>query len=211
MDICDYRSTIRQRRGDAEMLNDHLQHMRLSRRQVLIGAAAAAFIGRPGRSIGAELSEDGLYQQPWFLQSFLDLREDLKGAKAAGKTFVALWELKGCPFCKLLHTVNFANPTIARYAEANFAFLQLNIVGSRPVTDFDGRTYSEKQLAERHAIEGTPTLQFFHEDGAGNGEELGRTQYLKPESFYGMLRFVREKGYEDGPFDEWILTHPAQL
>ena len=193
------------------MKNDELQRMRLSRRQVLIGGAAAAFIGRPARSIAAELSEDGLYQQPWFLQSFLDLREDLQGAKAADKTFVVLWELKGCPFCKLLHMENFANPTIARYAESNFAFLQLNFIGSRPVTDFDDRTLPEKQLAERYAIEGTPTLQFFHEDGAGNAEELGRTQYLKPESFYGMLRFVREKGYETRPFDEWISAHPAQL
>jgi len=136
------------------MRNNELQPMRLSRRQVLIGGAAATFIGWPGRSIGAELSEDGLYQQPWFLQSFLDLREDLQGARAADKTFVVLWELKGCPFCKLLHTENFANPTIAGYAESNFAFLQLNFIGSRPVTDFDGRTLSEKQLAERYAIEG---------------------------------------------------------
>jgi len=30
----------------------------------------------------AVLGDDGLYEQPWFLQSFLDLREDLEEAAA---------------------------------------------------------------------------------------------------------------------------------
>ena len=33
----------------------------------------------------AALSEDGLHVQPWFLQSFLDMREDVNEAAAEGK------------------------------------------------------------------------------------------------------------------------------
>lgn len=183
----------------------------LSRRHFLAASVAFGVQAAFPSAHGAELSEDGLYIQPWFLQSFLDLREDLKGAITAGKTFAILWEMKGCPYCKLLHTQNFANPTISGYAKANFDILQLNLLGSRPITGFDGRKTPEKELAAIYGVEGTPTMQFFHKREDGTAEELGRTQYLKPEEFFGMLRFVRQKGYESMPFDEWLKANPAKI
>jgi thioredoxin-related protein len=182
----------------------------LSRRSFIGACAAASFFAVPAFGKEPQLSEDGLYQQPWFLQSFLDLREDFQGTQASGKSFVLLWELKGCPYCKLLHTVNFANPKIAAYARENFDFLQLNIIGSRPVTDFDGTELPEKALAERYQVEGTPTLQFFI-PGSGGTQEAGRTKYLKPAEFLGMLHFVREKGYESMPFDSWLRANPQTI
>lgn len=184
----------------------------LSRRHFLAGTVIAAAFSAIGRSAhGAELSEDGLHLQPWFLESFLELKEDLSAAKANGKVFVLLWELKGCPYCKLLHEHNFANATTADYVKANFDVLQLNLVGSRGVTDFDDKELPEKELAVRYGIRGTPTLLFFTESEDGAATEVGRTEYLKPEKFYGMLRFVREKGYETMPFDEWLKANPASI
>lgn len=183
----------------------------LSRRSFLAGSAAALVIPITVRAASVEVSEDGLYQQPWFLQSFLDLREDFQDAQASGKIFAVLWELKGCPFCKLLHTVNFANPKINAYAKENFEILQLNLIGSRPVTDFDGTELPEKAMAERHRIEGTPTLQFFIKDEAKGAIEAGRTNYLEPAEFLGMLRFVREQAYEKMPFKEWLRANPQSI
>ena len=54
------------------------------------------------------MTGDGLYREPWFLQSFLNLAEDLETAQSAGKRFAIMWELKGCPYCKETHFVNFA-------------------------------------------------------------------------------------------------------
>lgn len=182
-----------------------------TRRSFLAGVAALALMA-PGRhAAGAELSEDGLYHEPWFLQSFLALKEDFEGAKANGKTFAVLWELKGCPLCKLMHTVNFAAPKIAAYARENFEILQLNVIGSRPVTDFDGTELPEKEMAARHKIEGTPTMQFFAEDAALGVREAARAKYLEPAEFLGMLRFVREKGYERMSFDAWLKANPPSL
>jgi thioredoxin-related protein len=182
-----------------------------SRRHFLAGSAIVATFAMIGSASGAELSEDGLHQQPWFLQSFLDLSEDLQAAQANEKIFVVLWELKGCPYCKLLHDQNFANATITEYAKENFDFLQLNLIGSRPVTDFDGQEVPENEFAVRQGVRGTPTLVFFIEGEGGAPKEVARTQYLQPEEFYGMLRFVREKGYESASFDEWFQANPAAI
>jgi hypothetical protein len=69
----------------------------IGRRELLIGAAALALA--PAVSARAEpvLGEDGLYSEPWFLQSFLMLGEDLATADAAGKRLAVMWELRGCP------------------------------------------------------------------------------------------------------------------
>ena len=71
----------------------------------------------------------------------------MKTRHKEGKRFVIMWELKGCPYCKETHFVNFARADISDYIKANFEVLQLNIIGSRKVTDFDGSELSEKELA----------------------------------------------------------------
>ena len=60
----------------------------------------------------AVLTDDGLYRQPWFLESFLELADDLAGASEKKKRFAIMWELRGCPYCKETHLVNFAKPEI---------------------------------------------------------------------------------------------------
>ena len=54
------------------------------------------------------VTDDGLLAQPWFLNSFLHLKEDHARAIAKNKRFAIIWELKGCPYCKVLHTTNLA-------------------------------------------------------------------------------------------------------
>ncbi|MEC9368452.1 MAG: thioredoxin, partial [Pseudomonadota bacterium] len=85
-----------------------------------LGAAAVLGAGISPRlplaaGSGPELTEDGLYRQPWFLESFLELNDDLSAASAAGKRFAIFWELKGCPYCKETHFVNFARQDIHDY------------------------------------------------------------------------------------------------
>ena len=101
----------------------------LGRRSLLLGAASFALAGTGAHSEQPILTDDGLYKQPWFLESFLDLTDDLEGARKEGKRFVIMWELRGCPYCKETHLVNFAQSRISDYVKANFEVLQLNIIG----------------------------------------------------------------------------------
>ena len=186
--------------------------MKATRRNVSAGAAAAAaglFIGRARAD--AVLTEDGLYRQPWFLESLLELTDDLDGATKAGKRFAIMWELRGCPYCRETHLVNFARPDIEGYVRANFEVLQLNVVGARKVTDFDGTELTEKALAAKYGVRFTPTFQFFPEAVAGLKEkppasrEVARAPgYLRPDDFLALFRFVREKGYETRSFRDYL-------
>lgn len=185
--------------------------MKMNRRQVLMGmSGAAALLPARGRA-EAVLTDDGLYRQPWFLESFLELGDDLDAAAAAGKRFAVMWELRGCPYCRETHLVNFARPDIADYVRSNFEVLQLNIVGARKVKDFDGAEIGEKALAAKYGVRFTPTVQFFPERGAGLGDrppaqrEVARAPgYLRPDDFLALFRFVREKAYETKTFREYL-------
>jgi len=154
-------------------------------RRGLIGGVAAVGLAAPARA-AAILTDDGLYRQPWFLESFLELGDDLQGATTAGKRFALLWELRGCPYCKETHLVNFARPDIE-------AFI------------------SEKALAAKYGVRFTPTVQFFPEAAAGLAEkppdkrEVARAPgYLRPDDFLALFRFVREKGYETRSFRDYL-------
>lgn len=184
---------------------------------MLVGAAffVAASTQR-AYADGPILTDDGLYKEPWFLESFLDLSDDLEGARKEGKRFVVMWELKGCPYCKETHFVNFAQPRIADYVKTNFEVLQLNIIGSRKVIDFDGAELSEKELAAKYGVRFTPTFQFFGEGTTllkslppAKREVARAPGYMRPDDFLALFRYVREKAYESKSFLDYLKSLPS--
>ena len=191
--------------------------MTITRRNLLLSAASFSALGVAGaRADEPILTDDGVYKQPWFLESFLDLSDDLEGAYKDGKRFVIMWELKGCPYCKETHFVNFAQSRISDYVKANFEVLQLNIIGSRKVTDFDGQELAEKDLAAKYGVHFTPTFQFFGERAAAlkaltpQKREVARAPgYLRPDDFLAMFRYVREKAYEGKSFRDFVKSLPS--
>jgi thioredoxin-related protein len=182
-----------------------------TRRRFLVGSGAALLMGGAARGEAPILSEDGLHKQPWFVESFLELADDLEAARSAGKRFAVLWELRGCPYCREMHLVNFARPDIADYVRTNFDIVQLNIVGARKVTDFDGTALAEKAFAARYQVRFTPTIQFFPETLEGlaqlapeKREVMRMPGYLRPDDFLDVFRFVRERGYEKGTLRDFV-------
>ena len=183
-----------------------------TRREVIAGMAAAGFAAAaPLRAETPVLNDDGLYRQSWFVDGFLELADDVAAAGRVGKRFAVMWELKGCPYCKETHFVNFSRPDIADFVRGRFDILQLNIIGARKVTDFDGSELSEKQLAAKYGVRFTPTVQFFPEIAAGLGEkaadkrEVARMAgYFRPDDFLDMFRYVDGKAYETQTFREFL-------
>jgi thioredoxin-related protein len=163
-------------------------------------------------------TEDGMYKQPWFLETFLELSDDHAEASQAGKRFVVMWEQKGCPYCKEMHEVNFARPEIHEYIRDHFAVLQLNLWGSRAVVDFDGETLEERKLARKWRVNFTPTIQFLPAQLPATGKEPGgdlevarMPGYFKPFHFISMFEFVYDKAYQKENFQRYLQDKFAVL
>jgi thioredoxin-related protein len=171
----------------------------LSRRGLLAGGAAL-FAGMPLAFAEPALDANGLYIEPWLAKSTGDLSEDFANATKAGKNFALIWEMRGCPWCKLMHLENFARQDIVSYLRDNFSVIQLNLQGKRTLSGFDGEKLTEEGLSYKLGINSTPTIQFFKPSAA---EELGRAGYVKPDELLAMLHFIRERGYEKGTYEDW--------
>lgn len=176
----------------------------VTRRNFLMACAGVAAAAKSvSVANAAVLNDDGLYTEEWFLESFLDLAEDLQDAAGQGRRFAIMWELRGCPYCRETHLVNFAMPEISDYVRENFEILQLNMLGSRTVTDFDGEELAERDLARKYSVRYSPTIQFFPADPAaaegkagGDAEIVRMPGYLRPPHFLAMFKFVREEAYQ---------------
>jgi len=112
----------------------------------------------------AEIGDDGLHKTPWMRDTFKDLREDLEEANAEGKRLVLFFEQRGCIYCTKMHEETFPRPEITQIIEDTYFVVQLNLHGDIEVTDFDGESLSEKDMARKWGILFTPTLMFLPQE-----------------------------------------------
>ncbi len=163
-------------------------------------AAVAAEDRAHGRYYGAKLTEF----PSWFKTSFLDLREDIAEAAAAGKRLLVVFHQEGCPYCNALVERNFSQRDIVQYTRRHFDAVEINIWGDREVTDPSGRTLTEKAFAAALKVQFTPTLLFFDE----RGETVLRLNgYWPPERFRLALRYVAEHREAHEPFTAYLARH----
>ena len=177
----------------------------------VMAARQAMGAGADGGEVHVELGDDGLHKQPWFSNTFLDLGEDLAEATAAGKDLMVLIEQNGCPYCHEMHYVNFQRPELVDYIKAHYMVVQLDMWGSREVTDFDGEVMEERALARKWLVNFTPTISFFSRDVAGSSGKSGRDLeaarmpgYFKPYHFASMFEFVHDGSYKTENFQKYI-------
>lgn len=148
----------------------------------------------------AELGDDGLHKTSWMRDTFKDLREDLEEANGEGKRLALIFEQRGCVYCTKMHEEIFPRPEISQYIEDNFFVVQLNLYGDVEVTDFDGETLAEKDMARKWGVLFTPTILFLPEE-VGEGVTAPEAAVAMMPGAFGagttldMFTWVNEKRY----------------
>lgn len=191
--------------------------------KVLTAAGATAAAASRSQVMAATgnnppVADNGLFTQGWFLESFLDLADEHEELSGRGKRLAILFEQRGCPYCRELHRVNFARPEIVSYLQNNYGVLQLDLWGSRSVTDFDGEELEERKLAQKWRVVFTPTMMFFPMDPTDvkgkSGAEAAIFQmpgYFKPFHFISMLEYVHDEHYKKEEFQRYLQGRFADL
>ncbi len=162
---------------------------------------ALAFL--PGAAAAQAPSPHAIDIPPWFAETFLDFRDDVRDAAKQGKRVMVYFGQDGCPYCTRLMKVNFAQARIVDKTRAHFVAIALNIWGDRETTWVDGRTMSEKALARALKVQFTPTLLFLDE----RGEIVARINgFYPPHRFEAALDYVAGKMESKRPFAEHMKT-----
>ena len=150
-----------------------------------------------------------LGSQPFFKNSFLNLKTDLAEALKAGRILMVMYEQEGCVYCAEMHKVNFTDKETVDVLTKHFDVVQLDIWGDREVADFAGNTLTEKQLARNLKIQLSPMISFF---GAGGKEVFRIAGYYKPQLFKTALKYVAEGRYTQVSFRDYAQKYaPEQV
>lgn len=166
---------------------------------ILVTGARAETIAQPVKG------EDGLYHHSWFLESFLDLKEDMATAEANGKRLVVFVEQRGCAYCTKVQTEILVDPKINAFIRKHFEVVQIDLWGAKEVTDLDGEVTTEGKLARKWRALFTPTIYFMPEnlaaaEGKSGGDAAVATMpgAFGKGTFYTLFEWVQLKRYKTG-------------
>ena len=140
---------------------------------------------------------------PWFTESLLELREEVRDAGAQGRRVLLYFGQDGCPYCTALMQTNFSQRAIAEKTQRHFVAIALNLWGDREVAWTDGRRMSEKALARELRVQFTPTLLFLDQKGA---VALRLNGYLPPHRFEAALDYAAGLAGKGQRYEEYIRT-----
>lgn len=179
-----------------------------------IGAALAVGMAVP--LWASEIGDDGLHKQPWMRDTFKDLREDLDEANAEGKRLVLFFEQRGCIYCRAMHEEVFVDPKISDYIAENFFVVQLNLHGDIEVTDFDGESLTEKDMARKWRVLFTPNIVFLPEEVPEGVSAVDAAVAVMPGAFgkgttIDMFTWVKEKRYELDNDEDFQRYHARRI
>jgi thioredoxin-related protein len=172
----------------------------------LCAAQAEPESGQTGLDAG--MVNPGYVEKPdWFINSFLDIREDVSEAAAAGKRVLLYFYQDGCPYCKKLLDINLALKDTETRMRENFAVIAINIWGDREVTGFAGELTTEKAFAKSLRVMFTPTLLFLDEAGK---VVLRVNGYYPPHKFNAALDYAASQDGRDPDFRTWYAAAPPE-
>jgi thioredoxin-related protein len=169
----------------------------------LLRALSLALALLPGAAVAQTTNPHAIDIPPWFAQTLLDFRDDVRDAAKQGKRVMVYFGQDGCPYCTQLMKVNFSQKRIVDKTRQHFVAIELNIWGDRETTWIDGRTMSEKALARTLRVQFTPTLLFLDERGAVVARVNG---FYPPHRFEAGLDYVAGKMESKLPFAEHMRT-----
>lgn len=179
-------------------------------RFLLLLACGLAIAGAADADEGltAGMENPGYVDKPaWFKESFLDLREDIAEANAAGKRLLLYFYQDGCPYCAKLLQDNFADRQIVDSTRAHFDVLAINIWGDRSVTGLDGLETTEKQFASMLRVQFTPSMMFLDEQG---NVAMRINGYFPPHKFKAALDYVAGKYEKEQKFAEFFAAQEPE-
>ena len=145
----------------------------------------------------------------WFKLSFLDLKDSLADAKQAGKRGVIVYfHRHDCAYCKAQLEVNWGSQDIADYTRKYFDVIAIDVLGARTVTDFNGKTYTEKAYAAHMKTDFTPSHLFYNTQGE---LVLRLPGFRPPYQFRAALEFTADAHYKHDTFADYLAHAEAAL
>ncbi len=144
----------------------------------------------------------------WFKENFLDLRDDLAEAKAAGKRgIIIFFSQKACQHCQAFLDTTLQEQDIRNKVQRQYDVIGLDIFNDVEVTGIDGSKKPIRDFAEAERARFTPTLVFY---GIENKSLARIICFYPPEKFRKVLAYIDGNHYSKMKLGEYLRQQTTQ-
>ncbi len=158
-------------------------------RITLVLAALVLFSGLPDTLRAADNSK-----LKWF-----SFENGLAEAKKTNKKMLVDVYTDWCSWCKRMDADTYSNPGITSYLQEKYVLVKLNAESSVKQS-YNGRQYTEQELAGQFGVTGYPTTLFFKSDGGAITAVPG---YADAANFKTILSYIAEDHYLKTKFEDY--------
>lgn len=142
-------------------------------------------------------------EEHFFDSTFGDFSEELVNAKEQGKKGILIFfEMDECPFCHWMKTNVLNQVNVQEYFKKNFLIFAVDIEGDVEMTNFQGKTMTQKDFAfKENRVRATPVIAFFDLQGNRVMRYTGRTGSV--DEFLLLGQFVADEEYKNTKFPRY--------
>jgi thioredoxin-related protein len=128
--------------------------------------------------------------------------DGLKAAKKEHKKVIVDIYTDWCGWCKKMDREAYSDADIQRIIKDNFIYVKLNAEGNE-VHSYNGKSYTDGELAEYFQVTGYPTTVFLDSKGKVIEFDYDKTKmnnlpgYYETKDFKKVLEYIRDGKYKD--------------
>jgi thioredoxin-related protein len=124
---------------------------------------------------------------------WLDFNDGLAKARTEDKPIFVEFYADWCPYCKKFQRETIRNQKVAAMLAENFAYVRFNAEDSKSRVKFDGKSYSNVELAQAFGVTSYPTLVFLDSKSKPITMLSG---FVPPDQFATVLDYIQQKCYQ---------------
>jgi len=128
--------------------------------------------------------------------------EAVKSARASGKLIMVDVYTTWCGWCKKMDRSTYADEKVVDYLGRHFEAVKLNAESNRR-HEFQGKSYTERELAKGFGASGYPTTVFLSADEKFITAVPG---YMDAKTFLLVLEYIKDKRYQDVSWKEFVKS-----
>ena len=133
--------------------------------------------------------------------SWVSYDKGLETAKKQKKHILVDFYTSWCGWCKKMDKDTYTNSQVKKLLADNYVVVKLNAESNKSL-NVNGKSTTERQVAQEYKVTGYPTTCFLKPDGERIACLPG---YAGPEQFTNILSYIKDKAYEkEMRLDEYI-------